>query len=38
VLRVAAKDTPVPYGPGLENVMLPQERDIVSALERLLNY
>ena len=38
VLRVAAKDTPVPYGPELENAMLPQERDVVTALERLVAY
>jgi pyruvate/2-oxoglutarate/acetoin dehydrogenase E1 component len=38
VLRVAAKDTPVPYGPELENEMLPQERDIVAALEKLAAY
>ncbi len=38
VQRVAAKDTPVPYGPELENAMLPQESDIVKALERLAKY
>jgi 2-oxoisovalerate dehydrogenase E1 component len=38
VLRVAAKDTPVPYGPELENEMLPQERDIIAALEKLAAY
>jgi 2-oxoisovalerate dehydrogenase E1 component len=38
VRRVAAKDTPVPYNPGLENAMLPQESDIVAALESLLSY
>ena len=38
VQRVAAKDTPVPYGPELEDAMLPQERDIVGALERLATY
>jgi 2-oxoisovalerate dehydrogenase E1 component beta subunit len=38
VLRVAAKDTPVPYGPELESAMLPQERDVVAALERLVAY
>ena len=36
--RVAAKDTPVPYGPELEDAMLPQDRDIASALERLIRY
>ena len=38
IMRVAAKDTPVPYGPELENAMLPQESDIVKALERLVTY
>jgi 2-oxoisovalerate dehydrogenase E1 component len=38
VQRVAAKDTPVPYGPGLENAMLPQESDVVAALEKLIRY
>ena len=38
VQRVAARDTPVPYGPGLENAMLPQESDVITALERLLRY
>lgn len=38
IARVAAKDAPVPYGPGLENAMLPQESDLVTALERLLRY
>jgi 2-oxoisovalerate dehydrogenase E1 component len=38
VMRVAAKDTPVPYGPGLENAMLPQEADVLAALERLAKY
>jgi 2-oxoisovalerate dehydrogenase E1 component len=35
VRRVAAKDAPVPYGPTLENAMLPQTADIVRALEAL---
>ena len=36
--RVAAKDAPVPYGPALENAMLPQTNDIVSALQRLAKF
>jgi 2-oxoisovalerate dehydrogenase E1 component len=36
--RIAAKDTPVPYGPGLENAMLPQETDIIRGLEALIRY
>jgi 2-oxoisovalerate dehydrogenase E1 component len=38
VMRLAAKDTPVPYGPLLENAMLPQESDLVAALEKLARY
>jgi 2-oxoisovalerate dehydrogenase E1 component len=38
VRRVAAKDTPVPYGPALENAMLPQETDIIRGLEALIQY
>jgi 2-oxoisovalerate dehydrogenase E1 component len=38
IQRVAAKDTPVPYGPELENAMLPQEKDVVAALEKLVTY
>lgn len=38
VARVAAKDAPVPYGPTLENAMLPQTKDIVSALQQLAGY
>ncbi len=38
IRRVAAKDAPVPYAPGLENAMLPQESDIFQALEQLVNY
>lgn len=38
IQRVAAKDTPVPYGPELENAMLPQEADILKALEKLAKY
>jgi len=35
VKRVAAKDSPVPFAPALENAMLPQLSDIVTALEAL---
>ena len=35
---LAAKDAPVPYGPMLENAMLPQESDLVQALTRLARY
>jgi 2-oxoisovalerate dehydrogenase E1 component len=38
VVRVAAKDAPIPYAPSLENAMLPQESDLIKAMERLLNF
>jgi 2-oxoisovalerate dehydrogenase E1 component len=38
VVRVAAKDAPIPYAPSLENVMLPQESDLLKAMERLLSF
>jgi 2-oxoisovalerate dehydrogenase E1 component len=38
VVRVAAKDAPVPYAPALESAMLPQEGDLLRALEALLRY
>ncbi len=38
VIRVAAKDAPVPYAPGLESAVLPQESDLLHALEKLLRY
>jgi 2-oxoisovalerate dehydrogenase E1 component len=38
IKRVAAKDAPVPYGPTLENAMLPQTSDIVIALRDLARF
>jgi 2-oxoisovalerate dehydrogenase E1 component len=38
IMRVGAKDCPVPYGPLLENAMLPQESDLIVALEKLIRY
>jgi len=38
ILRVAAKDCHIPYGPTLENAMLPQTSDIINALERLSSF
>ncbi|MGA9115195.1 MAG: dehydrogenase E1 component subunit alpha/beta [Bacteroidota bacterium] len=38
VRRVAARDTPVPYGPELEGAMLPQETGILRAMEELTRY
>ena len=38
VLRVAAKDSPVPFNWDLEEEVLPQVTDILAAAERLLEY
>ena len=38
VLRVAAKDSPVPFNWDLEDEVLPQTEDIRVAVERLLGY
>ncbi|HTX18687.1 MAG TPA: dehydrogenase E1 component subunit alpha/beta [Bacteroidota bacterium] len=35
VMRVAAKDAPIPFAPALEAAILPQESDITAALEKL---
>lgn len=35
IMRIAAKDCHVPYGPTLENAMLPQTKDIIEALYEL---
>ena len=37
VVRVTAKDVPVPFSPVLENYVLPQEADIVAAVRRVAN-
>ncbi|MDI6765677.1 MAG: dehydrogenase E1 component subunit alpha/beta [Bacteroidota bacterium] len=38
IKRVAAKDCPIPYGPTLENAMLPQTLDIIYALKELSDF
>lgn len=38
VRRLAAKDTPVPYSPELEAVILPQPKDILDAIRELAEY
>ncbi len=38
VVRVAAKDTPVPYSPPLEEYFLPQVDDVLDAARKLLAY
>jgi len=37
VLRVAAKDVPIPFSPALENYVLPQTDDIAEGVKRVLN-
>lgn len=36
VVRVTAKDVPIPFSPVLENYVLPQEADIVAAIRRVM--
>ncbi len=36
VVRVTAKDVPIPFSPVLENYVLPQEADIIAAVRRVL--
>jgi len=38
IMRVAAKDAPIPFAPALENAVLPQENDIVSALKKMAEF
>ncbi len=38
VRRVAGKNSPVPYQASLEEVILPQDQDIINALEELAKY
>jgi len=37
VIRVAAKDVPIPFSPALENYALPQTDDIVEGVKRVLS-
>lgn len=38
IIRVASPDTPVPYSPPLEEAFIPQTKDVVSAIEKLMRY
>jgi 2-oxoisovalerate dehydrogenase E1 component len=38
LMRVAAKDAPIPFAPALENAVLPQESDVTAALEKLASF
>lgn len=37
VMRIGAKDVPIPFSPVLENYVLPQKDDIVEGVKRVLN-
>jgi acetoin:2,6-dichlorophenolindophenol oxidoreductase subunit beta len=37
VLRIGAKDTPIPFSPALENFVLPQVENIVEGVKNVLN-
>ncbi len=38
VLRVCSPDTPVPFSPALEQAYIPGEKDLLSAVRRLMEY
>jgi hypothetical protein len=38
IVRVAARNVPLPYSPELENYVLPQTQDLVEATRRLARY
>lgn len=38
VVRVAAQDTPVPFSPQMEEAFIPQSKDVIAAVEKLMRY
>jgi len=38
IIRIAAQDTPVPYSAQMEEAFIPQVKDIVAAVEKLMRY
>jgi 2-oxoisovalerate dehydrogenase E1 component beta subunit len=38
IIRIAAPDTPVPYSPQMEEAFIPQPKDVISAVEKLMRY
>jgi pyruvate/2-oxoglutarate/acetoin dehydrogenase E1 component len=38
IVRVAARNTPLPYSPDLERYVLPSTKDIAEAVEKLVKY
>jgi len=37
VMRIGAKDVPIPFSPVMENFVLPQVTDIVEGVRKILN-
>ena len=37
IFRVAAKEAPIPYAPVLENYIIPQKEDIISAVKNIVD-
>ena len=37
IFRVAEKDSPIPFSPVLEKYILPQEEDIIEAVEKIMS-
>jgi acetoin:2,6-dichlorophenolindophenol oxidoreductase subunit beta len=37
IVRVTAKDVPIPFSPSLEEYVLPKEQDIIDAVKKVLN-
>jgi len=38
IIRIAAQDTPVPYSAQMEEAFIPQVKDVLSAVEKLIRY
>ncbi len=38
IIRVAAPDTPVPFSAQMEEVFIPQAKDVIAAVEKLMRY
>lgn len=38
VIRIAAPDTPVPYSPLMEEAFIPQTKDVVNTIDKIIRY
>lgn len=38
VIRIAAPDTPVPYSPLMEEAFIPQTKDVLNAIDKIIRY